>query len=213
MNLRFQNICPNALADVEHSKNSVWKNDVTLEKSNCVFLSARSGRGKSTLIGILNGIRHDFSGDCFIDNQNSRDISAEEWAGIRQRKIATVYQDLKLFPELTVRENIEIKNQLTHFKTEKEWVELLQKLEIEFKIEQKCGELSIGQQQRVAIVRALCQPFKWLLLDEPFSHLDDTTMQLASEVITAEANQQDAGVLLTSLGSDYLMNFDTKIVL
>lgn len=213
MKLEFQNICPNALADVNHPSDSVWTNTLKLESSKKVFLSARSGRGKSTFIGIVSGIRNDFSGNYLIDGANINEISLEDWATIRQSKISTVYQDLKLFPELTVRENIEIKNRLTDFKTENEWKEILEKLEIDFKIDQKCAELSIGQQQRVAIARALCQPFNWLLMDEPFSHLDDTTTLLATKLIESEVEKQNAGFILASLGNDYQMNFDKKIVL
>lgn len=213
MKLELQHICPNALSGVTHSSDSVWKNGLTLESAKKVFLSARSGRGKSTFIGIASGIRKDFSGDYFLDGVNSKQLTSEEWSKIRQNKISTIYQDLKLFPELTVRENIEIKNNLTQYKSENEWKELLKKLEIDFKINQKCAELSIGQQQRVAITRALCQPFEWLLMDEPFSHLDKTTINLAVEVIQSEVEKQNAGLILASLGSEYNIQFDQKIVL
>jgi putative ABC transport system ATP-binding protein len=64
---------------------------------------------------------------------------------------------------------------------------------------QPCGELSFGQQQRIAILRALAKPFQWLMLDEPFSHLDPNNTQLAWQLILEIAQQRKAGVIITSL--------------
>ena len=64
----------------------------------------------------------------------------------------------------------------------------------------KAGKLSFGQQQRVAFIRALCQPFDFLFLDEPISHLDDDDSRIMGELIIAEAKAQGAGVIATSIG-------------
>ena len=68
------------------------------------------------------------------------------------------------------------------------------------KINVKAGKLSFGQQQRVAFIRALCQPFDFLFLDEPISHLDDDNSRIMGELIIAEAKAQGAGVIATSIG-------------
>ena len=68
------------------------------------------------------------------------------------------------------------------------------------KINVKAGKLSFGQQQRVAFIRALCQPFDFLFLDEPISHLDDDNSRIMGELIIAEAKTQGAGVIATSIG-------------
>ena len=64
----------------------------------------------------------------------------------------------------------------------------------------KAGKLSFGQQQRVAFIRALCQPFDFIFLDEPISHLDDENSRIMGELIIAEAEMQSAGVIVTSIG-------------
>jgi ABC-type multidrug transport system ATPase subunit len=69
--------------------------------------------------------------------------------------------------------------------------------------------LSLGQRQRVAIIRALCQPFDFLLMDEPFSHLDDDNIAILTELIGSEVEKQKAGMILTSLGSEYNFTYDT----
>src|SRR5690606_36036205 len=118
------------------------------------------------------GLRKDYTGEITYDNQNISSFSPSEWANIRQTKIAVVFQDLQLFPKFTVKENLLIKNRLTNVFSEMEIIQMLEELEIDDKWSQQCGILSMGQQQRVAIIRALIQPYIWLIMDEPFSHLD-----------------------------------------
>lgn len=72
----------------------------------------------------------------------------------------------------------------------------------------KAGKLSFGQQQRVAFIRALCQPFDFLFLDEPISHLDDDNSRIMGELIIAEAKAQGAGVIATSIGKHIELPYD-----
>ena len=64
----------------------------------------------------------------------------------------------------------------------------------------KVGRMSFGQQQRVALIRALCQPFDFLFVDEPISHLDDTNSEIMGRIMTTEAKRQGAGIIATSIG-------------
>ena len=67
------------------------------------------------------------------------------------------------------------------------------------------GRMSIGQQQRAGIIRAICQPFDFILLDEPVSHLDEENNRKAAEIIMAEAQRQGAGIISTSVGNPLLL--------
>ena len=87
----------------------------------------------------------------------------------------------------------------------------VERLEIADKADEPAARLSIGQQQRVAIVRSLCQPFDFLLLDEPVSHLDARNNTLVSQLILDEVNRQDAAVIATSVG--YAIDIDPVKVL
>ncbi len=78
-------------------------------------------------------------------------------------------------------------------KKKKEILSFFEQLGIADKINVKAGKLSFGQQQRVAFIRALCQPFDFLFLDEPISHLDDDNSRIMGELIIAEAKAQGAG--------------------
>ncbi len=82
----------------------------------------------------------------------------------------------------------------------KKSLSFFEQLGIADKINVKAGKLSFGQQQRVAFIRALCQPFDFLFLDEPISHLDDDNSRIMGELIIAEAKAQGAGVIATSIG-------------
>ncbi len=70
--------------------------------------------------------------------------------------------------------------------------------------------MSQGEKQRISIIRALVQPFSWLLLDEPFSHLDDANIHLAKQLISETCKDQNAGMIMASLGSDFGMHYDQK---
>ena len=78
-------------------------------------------------------------------------------------------------------------------------------------MDKTCATLSYGQRQRVAIVRALAQPFDYLLLDEPFSHLDTANIKIATDIIQEACVQQKAGLLLVSLGDAYLFDYDKRV--
>ena len=204
---------PHPLASIEHSSDSIWGSRVALKAGHTILLNASSGKGKSTFSMCVFGIRKDYDGIIRYDDRDIQTLTTEEWVEIRQRKIATVFQDLQLFHNLTVAENLQLKNSLTDFKTDQQMKDLLAILEIEHKWNDRCGLLSMGQQQRVAIVRALCQPFHWLIMDEPFSHLDERNSVRCLEMIANECEAQKAGFVLTSLDDDHRFPYDYELKL
>lgn len=146
-------------------------------------------------------MRRDYDGYILIDGKDVKYFSIDRWCELRRRGIAYLPQEMRLFPELTVMENIGIKNRLTSYKSEKEIIEFLERLEIAHKADVPAGRLSVGQQQRVAIIRALCQPFDFLLIDEPVSHLDSRNNQTVASLIDEEAKKTGAGIIATSVGN------------
>lgn len=213
MNIHFENVMPHPLASIAHSSDSIWGDTVTLKEGHKILLNASSGKGKSTFSMTVFGIRNDYNGTIRYNDRDIKTFSIDEWVEIRQRKIATVFQDLQLFHNLSVAENLLLKNALTDFKSEKEIKEMLAYFEIDHKWNDRCGLLSMGQQQRVAIVRALCQPFEWLILDEPFSHLDEANSRKCLGLIANETDKQQAAFVLTSLDDDdnFLYDYELKL--
>lgn len=213
MNIHFENVMPHPLASIAHSSDSIWGDTVTLKEGHKILLNASSGKGKSTFSMTVFGIRNDYNGTIRYNDRDIKTFSVDEWVEIRQRKIATVFQDLQLFHNLSVAENLLLKNALTDFKSEKEIKEMLAFFEIDHKWNDRCGLLSMGQQQRVAIVRALCQPFEWLILDEPFSHLDEANSRKCLGLIASETDKQQAAFVLTSLDDDDNFQYDYELKL
>jgi ABC-type lipoprotein export system ATPase subunit len=201
MNILFNDVLPIPLASMIHSNASLWNSKVILEKGQKVIIEAQSGRGKSTLIHLLFGVRKDYSGDILINDKKLSDFSSKEWVDYRKNQISIVFQDLQLFPNLSVLDNLLVKNNLTNHFSEEVLISLVNRVGLAEKLHTRCGQLSMGQQQRIAIIRALCQPFAFLLLDEPFSHLDEKNAQICMEMINEHCQNQNAGWILTSLGS------------
>lgn len=131
----------------------------------------------------------------------------EDWSKIRQEQVSVIFQDLRLFGQLSARENLRLKNQLSNHLTEAEILKMCQQLEMEHLLDKPCGILSYGQKQRIAIIRALCQPFEILLMDEPFAHLDQINIQLACDLIMQHSKAQNAAYLIASLGEAYNLEY------
>lgn len=191
----------------------VWEKDLTFRRPDLYMIEAESGTGKSSLCAYIYGARCDYDGQILFNGRDIRSFSIADWCTIRKKSIAFLPQDMKLFPELTVRENIEIKNRLTRHKTLQEIKRMLETLEIDNKLDVPARFLSIGQQQRVAIVRALCQPFQFILLDEPVSHLDQRNNDTVSQLILSEAASCDASIIATSVGYGINIVFENHLAL
>lgn len=128
---------------------------------------------------------------------------------MRSADISIVFQDLRLFPEFTVEENLFLKGNLTADEFDfSEAAAMCEYLGVAQYLKRKCGFLSFGERQRVAIVRALIQPAGLVLMDEPFSHLDRDNADKALDLILKKTNTRNAALLITSLGQDYGWKYD-----
>jgi ABC-type lipoprotein export system ATPase subunit len=180
----------------------LWNREICLPSSSRILAQAQSGKGKTTLLSMLYGMRQDYRGGIFLDDVSTRDFTLDQWIEIRRTRLAMVFQDLRLFDELTARQNVDLKNRLTGYRSQSDIAAMFEALGLAEKVDQSAAELSTGQRQRVAIIRALCQPFEWLLLDEPFSHLDAENIRRALALIASACQKQNAGWLMTSLAAD-----------
>jgi putative ABC transport system ATP-binding protein len=203
--IELKNTLPAVFAGREEDNSQVWLRELTFERGGRYLISAESGTGKSSLCSYIYGYRIDYSGQFLFDSRDVRELSIAEWCDVRSRHIAYLPQELRLFPELTALENIQLKNRLSGFKSDKEIVDLFEKLGIPDKVNSLVAKLSIGQQQRVAIIRTLCQPCDFILLDEPVSHLDNTNNQIVAQLVTEEAERQGAGIIATSVGNNVMI--------
>lgn len=205
MEIQIDKIIPYPLKEkLTALPSNVWNASLNLTSGEWIKIVAASGYGKTTLMNILYKVRHDYEGSVKFGREDLKNIKGDELAKLRQQKVSVIFQDLRLFENLTARENIELNRILQKPFYEPEMVdEMAAELDIAHVLDQRAGICSYGEQQRIAIIRSLVQPFEWLLMDEPFSHLDVANTQKAASLIATECKKRNAGFVLTDLDEDY----------
>lgn len=207
--IRFSSVVPQVFSSITNQLESdIWNTEAVFQKGHLYLVEADSGKGKSTFCSYVVGYRRDYSGHVMFDETDTMSFTVKDWVNVRQRHISHLFQELRLFPELTALENVEIKNAITGFKSREEITEWFDMLGIGDKLNAKIGRMSFGQQQRVAMIRALVQPFDFILVDEPISHLDDTNSDIMAKIMMTEAKAQGAGVIVTSIGKRMNLNYE-----
>ena len=192
------------MSELEVSGSDIYlQKNIVFEKGKKYLLKANSGHGKSSILNFIYGSNSNFDGNIIFNG-----ASFDSLIKNRRTKLSYVFQDFKLFSELTLWENIKIKNNLTNHKADKEIKVLIERLGLSHKNDQLVKTLSLGQRQRVSIIRALCQPFDFLLLDEPFSHLDENNIKILTNIIDEELKLQEAGFIMTTLNNEYFFQYD-----
>lgn len=209
----LNNIVPSIFSSRDDINSEIWRKNVTFQKGKSYLIEAASGTGKSSLISFIYGYRKDYEGKICFDSRDVRTFSGNEWTSVRQNSIGMMFQELRLFPELTAGENVILKNNLTAYREEKQIKEWFRMLDIDDKWSEPIGRMSFGQQQRVAFVRMLCQPSDFLLMDEPVSHLDDINGGIMASIMENEIKERGVGVIVTSIGRRLLMNYSEMIKL
>ena len=211
MVIKTKNIIPKPISESGAPDSDIWFKDLELISGNKYLITSESGAGKTSFLSILYGVRKDYLGEILFDNVNIKHLNINEWTKFRNYNLSYVFQGLRLFDDLSALDNILLKNKLTKYKSKKEILDLIDKVGLSQKINSQVKYLSFGQKQRLAIIRALCQPLNFLFLDEPFSHLDEKNIKIITEIINSELEIQNAGLVLTSLGNEYLFSYDKKL--
>lgn len=199
MFLQLEQLLPAYFSEDRKQSSEIWGKDLRFEQGELIKIVAPSGSGKTSLISFLYGVRNDYNGSISYSEKNIRNFSTEDLASSRKYNVSIVFQDLRLFPEQTVLENLEIKWQLNPYHPKEKIKEMAERLGIGDKLNSKCKICSYGEQQRVAIIRSLLQPFNFLLLDEPFSHLDENNSQKAMKLMLEEAKHRNAAIIFADL--------------
>lgn len=214
MQLSLQTVLPKHLSSTARIHQSgVWGVDVVVPSGEYVFIQAPSGAGKTTLMHLLYFLRNDYDGTIKWGDTTAANADDETIATLRTNSISIVFQDLRLFPTLTTWENIEIKRTLTNTTTETQVTEWMTRLGIADKKNATANTLSYGEQQRLAIIRALVQPYLWLLMDEPFSHLDTANRNKAIELILEVTKHRNAGLILADLNTNNYFPYTQTLIM
>ena len=205
MELVLRHLKPTYMEEAElHPSDIYLREEVVFAPAKRYLIRAQSGRGKTSLLSFIYGDRDTYEGTITYDGV----ACPKDLFSYRRNKLSYLFQDLRLFPSLTAKENIQLKNRLTGYFSSEQVSQLLERVGLAHKVDTPLAALSLGQRQRVAFLRALAQPFEVLLLDEPFSHLDEANTHLLCKLLQEECSQRDATLLMTSLEVNDLLNYD-----
>ena len=206
--IKLINAVPEIFAKREDLCSDIWNTEAVFERGKRYLIRAASGTGKSSMCSYLYGSRGDYRGDILFDNADVRKFSTNKWCQIRQSEISILFQDLRIFGELTALENVQIKNRLHNTQSEATILRWFEELGIPDKVHSRMDRMSYGQQQRVALIRSLCQPFSFILLDEPISHLDDQNSDIMRDILLRETASNGAAIIATSIGKHMNIEYD-----
>jgi putative ABC transport system ATP-binding protein len=175
---------------------------VTLEigKGDYVSVVGPSGSGKSTLLLMLGGMLSPSDGRVLVDGESLYELAADERAARRRKKIGFVFQMFNLIPYLTALENVQVPLLLAgvgESRQRETAAELLGRVGLGDRLDHKPSELSIGQQQRVALARMLANEPAVVLADEPTGNLDPETGRHVLEVL-GELHRQGRTVVMVT---------------
>ena len=153
--IEIHDIVPDPIAEVASKTSEVWFKDHSFTRGKHYLISAESGTGKSSFFDFLYGRRHDYQGSITFDGASLHSFKVRDWNKIRQHNISLVFQGFRLFPELTVWENLQLKNHQTGYLSDQKMMQMLETLGIPEKRDIPLRFISYGQQQRVALIRAM----------------------------------------------------------
>jgi putative ABC transport system ATP-binding protein len=188
--------------------------DLYCEAGSTLLITGDSGKGKTTYLHILAGLLQPKSGEIIIDNTDLVSLSEKTTDKFRGKNIGVVFQKSYFIAALTVLENLQMASWLaTGKKHTKRAKRLLEQLGIENQAEKLPSQLSIGQQQRVSIARALMNEPKVLLADEPTSSLDDKNAEKVIDLLTSLSKEYKAALLIVTHDSRIKEKFINKITL
>lgn len=173
--------------------------NLTIEQGTFVAIVGRSGSGKSTLLHILGGLTKPNKGKVLLEGQSLYEMSDDKLSRFRRRRMGFVFQFFNLLPTQNVIENIVLPIHLDGGKQDDEYIdEILELLEIKDKKIAFIGELSGGQQQKVAIARALASKPAIILADEPTGNLDaKSSREVVEQLKLSQRKYHQTVVLVT----------------
>lgn len=173
--------------------------DIASGNGETLLITGGSGKGKTTLLHLLGGLLRPESGDIYIENTNIATISESKLDHFRGKNVGLVLQQSYFVASLTVLENVVLASWLGTGKQAAEKAEqLLEQLDLNEHMHKLPSQLSIGQQQRVSIARAIINEPKLLLADEPTSSLDDENAFKVADMLSGLAKQYNTALVIVT---------------
>lgn len=190
---------------------------LSLEKGQSLFLYGPSGHGKSTLLNIIAGVLSPSSGHILIDQESVTALSSSKKDLWRGDHLGYVFQNFNLISYLNILENIMLPTKFSKIRNAKadttRALELIERMNLKEYLHQSVNDLSIGQQQRVALCRALIGDPKLLLADEPTSSLDEKNTQELMNLLKEEKERTGLTMIFVSHDLRLKPYFDRELSL
>lgn len=189
--------------------------NLQINTNEFILIKGRSGAGKSTLINLMCGLDRPTSGDVIVENEYINKLSNRSLSRLLLKKIGIIFQNFNLLPTYTVYENIEIALEpaANDIGENKRIIHtLLEQLELEDKMNSLPSELSMGQQQKVAIARTLAKQPSIIFADEPTGSVDDDTAKDIIRHLLFLKNKYNVTLIVSTHGS-MLENFAERILI
>ena len=185
--------------------------DVEIEQGERVILLGPSGSGKTTLLNCLSALDSPTDGTYSFDGNEVPRNDSEKMTSFRRENIGYVFQFFNLLQDLTVRENIQLIQELSGKKDPQRALELLELVGLENEVDRFPGEISGGQQQRVAIARSIAKRPSLLLGDELTGNLDtETSRKVMDALVKACEKEQITSVFVTH--DESLVRYATRVI-
>ncbi|ALM50790.1 ABC transporter ATP-binding protein [Flavobacterium psychrophilum] len=173
--------------------------DIAASSGESLLITGGSGKGKTTLLHLLGGLQRPQSGEVIIENTNIASLSEKKLDHFRGKNIGLVLQQSYFVASLNVLENVVLASWLATGKQATEKAkQLLEQLDLAAHLHKLPSQLSIGQQQRVSIARALINEPKLLLADEPTSSLDDENAFKVADMLSHLAKQYGTALVIVT---------------
>ncbi len=188
--------------------------DIKCESGDMMLILGQSGAGKTTLLHLLSGLIRAKSGTVTIADQDLSKLSDKQLDHFRGQHIGVIFQKFHFIKSLNVLENLTIAQKLAGKPIdENRCKELLENLQIGHKVYSNINELSQGETQRVAIARALVNNPAVILADEPTSALDDANCQAVLDLLSTQAKQSGAALVIVTHDNRLKDMIDNKITI
>ena len=193
--IHLQQTLPQVFADRNSVTSDIWHQDLIFRKGEMCLIEAASGTGKSSLCSYIYGYRNDYQGIINFDETNIKAYSVKQWVDLRKHSLSMLFQDLRIFTELTALENVELALQIC--KNPMDAQEVMEDVGLGERLDNFPAQLSGGEQQRVAIARALINKPAILLADEPTGNLDEANSWEIMKLLE-NANEQGTTVVVVT---------------
>jgi ABC-type lipoprotein export system ATPase subunit len=188
--------------------------DLFCQAGSTILVTGNSGKGKTTYLHILAGLLKPKSGEIVIDNKEITHLKGSKADKFRGKNIGVVFQKSHFIASLSVLENLEMASWLATGKKHKiRAKELLEKLDIAEQAHKLPSQLSVGQQQRVSIARALMNEPKVLLADEPTSSLDDKNADNVIELLESLSKEYKTALIIVTHDNRIKQKFTNQITM